>query len=289
MGTEGTWEVLLLGPLVVRRDGRRIALGGRRQEALFALLALERGERVSVSRLVEGVWAEAPPAGAEKTLQVYVSRLRAVLGPDTIRRDGDAYMLLLPEGSVDAATFSRLAETVHDNNGRREALSLWRGEPFVDLRGSRELAAAAERLEDVRATLLEDLFLDELERGRHTRVIGDLQELIRAQPTRERPAALLMLALYRSGRQAEALEVYRETRRFLHDELAIDPGPQLQELERAILNQAPELGRAGRLPLLRRGRGGFLAAAGGVALIAAAVTVVVTHNDSGTAGIAAGA
>ncbi len=288
MATERAWEVLLLGPLVVRRDGRRVDLGGRRQETLLALLALERGKRVSVGRLVDGLWADAPPAGAEKTLQVYVSRLRAVLGPETIRRDGDAYVLLLPDASVDAEKFSALGETVEDNDGRRAALGLWRGEPMADLRGAREVAAAAERLEDLRATMLEDFFADELELGRHAQVLGDLQELTRAHPTRERPPALLMLALYRSGRQADALEVYRETRRFLHDELAIEPGPELQALERAILNQAPELGRTSRLPMLRRGRGGLLALAGGIALIAAAVTFVLTGTGARTAGLTTG-
>jgi DNA-binding SARP family transcriptional activator len=252
-------EVRVLGPLEVREDDERLALGGLKQRALLAILALHANEVVSTDRLIDELWGAEAPQTAAKSLQVHVSQLRKVLEPN--RKSGEAgellltrspgYLLNLEPDQLDAERFKRLS-----GEGRQalakgdsetaaaklsEALGLWRGAPLADLTYASFAQAEISRLEEMRLAALEDRIEAEIECGRHTGVIGDLERLISAEPLRERPRRQLMLALYRSGRQAEALEVYREAHRSLVDELGIEPGRELKELQAAILRQDPDL------------------------------------------------
>jgi DNA-binding SARP family transcriptional activator len=214
-------EVRLLGPLEVVREGAPLPLGGRKQRALLSLLALRANEVVPADRLIEALWGGRPPARARQSLYVQVSQLRKAVG-DALETDADGYRL---RAEVDAERFEELLSA----GKPRDALALWRGEPLRDLDGHPE----ARRLGELRLIALEAAFESDLDRGRP--VTADLEALVQAEPLRERPRALLMLALYRAGRQADALALYRETRELLVEELGIEPGPELQRLERAIL------------------------------------------------------
>jgi DNA-binding SARP family transcriptional activator/DNA-binding beta-propeller fold protein YncE/ABC-type branched-subunit amino acid transport system substrate-binding protein len=290
-------EVLLLGPLAVLEDGREVDLGGRMQRSLLALLLLRRGEVVSVDRLVDELWESAAPAGAAKTLQVYVSRLRRSLGPDAIERSGTGYLLRLPAEVVDLDRFERLyregmalreeglnAEATAKLNA---ALELWRGPPLAELGDGPLASVEVARLEELRLAVLEERIAADLDLGRHAALVPELDALVREHPLRERLRELLMLALYRSGRQADALEVYRQGREALRDQLGLEPGPELQELEHAILNQAPALRAARRPPVpQRRRRSAMLVAAGGLVLAAAATAALLIALHTGrSAGI----
>ncbi|MFZ1878606.1 MAG: BTAD domain-containing putative transcriptional regulator, partial [Gaiellaceae bacterium] len=291
-------EVLLLGPLVVLEDGREVDLGGRMQRALLALLLLRRGEVVSVDRLVDELWESAPPAGAAKTLQVYVSRMRRSLGPDAIERSGTGYRLRLPAEVVDLDRFERLYREgaslrAEGNNADATAklaaaLELWRGPPLAEFGDGPLAAVEIARLEELRLAVLEERIAADLDLGRHAALVPELDALVREHPLRERLRELLMLALYRSGRQADALEVYRQGREALRDQLGLEPGPELQELERAILNQAPELRAAPRPPPLpqRRRRSAMLVVVGGLVLVAAGTAALLIALHTGrSAGI----
>jgi YVTN family beta-propeller protein len=240
-------EFLILGPLEVR-DGRQIVrLGSAKQRALLGVLLLHANETVSVGRLVDELWGERPPATAEKLVQGYVHALRKQLGEGVLRTRPPGYALTVDPRSLDLTEFERLlgeartAPLAHSIQLRRRALALWRGPTLADveLEGpSRHMLA---RLSEQRlATQLEQID-SELERGRHEQVIGELEALIAEHPYQERLAALLMLALYRAGRQADALKVYRMVRERLNEELGLDPGEQLRELEGRILRQDPAL------------------------------------------------
>jgi DNA-binding SARP family transcriptional activator len=252
-------EVRVLGPLEVRDRNEPLALGGLKQRALLAILALNANEVVSTDRLIDELWgAEAPPTAA-KSLQVHVSQLRKVLEPnrksgasgELLLTQAPGYLLRLDPEQLDVERFKALygegrdalargdAETAAATLG--EALSLWRGAPLADLTYASFAQAEIFRLEEMRLAALEDRIEADLECGRHVTVIGDLERLISSEPLRERPRRQLMLALYRSGRQAEALEVYREAHRSLVDELGIEPGRELKQLQAAILRQDPEL------------------------------------------------
>jgi DNA-binding SARP family transcriptional activator len=252
-------EVRVLGPLEVRQDDEQLALGGLKQRALLAILALHANEVVSTDRLIDELWGAETPQTAAKSLQVHVSQLRKVLEPD--RKSGESGQLLLtqPPGyrlslgpdQLDAQRFKRLYDEGREvlANGDAEAaaaklseaLTLWRGAPLADLTYASFAQSEISRLEEMRLAALEDRIEAEIECGRHTAVVGDLERLISSEPLRERPRRQLMLALYRSGRQAEALEVYREAHRSLVDELGIEPGRELKKLQAAILRQDPEL------------------------------------------------
>jgi predicted ATPase/DNA-binding SARP family transcriptional activator len=237
----------LLGPLEVERDGEALALGGARQRALLALLLLSANEVVSRARLIDGLWAERPPETAANALQVAVHGLRKLLGAKRISTSGSGYLLRVQPGELDLERADRLGERARGQapaaaaETLRAALELWRGRALADLAELPFARTESERLEERRLALLERRIEADLALGRHAELGSELEALIAEHPFRERLRGLLMLALYRSGRQADALEAYQEARRALVEQLGIEPGPELQELERGILRQDPSL------------------------------------------------
>ena len=243
-------EVRLLGPIEVERGGDPVALGGQKPRALLAVLALDPGRVVSVDRLVEALWPGDPPETAPHAVQVYVSQLRKALGPVIATRP-PGYVLDVDPERVDSHRFSRLAQ---EGRGAldaddaataelvlREALALWRGPALSDFLYEPFAQTQIARLEELRTTVVEDRIDADLALGRHLELVSELEALVQAERLRERPRAQLMLALYRSGRQADALAAYRDARDTLVDELGIEPGPELRELEAAILRQDESL------------------------------------------------
>jgi predicted ATPase/DNA-binding SARP family transcriptional activator/Tfp pilus assembly protein PilF len=247
-------EFGVLGPVQVVRDGQPLALGGMKQRALLAIFLLNANELLSRDRLIDALWGERAPPTASHTLETYVHRLRRILQAreEVIVTRPGGYLLRLDLDALDLSRFERLldegrAGTERDAPERagaklREALSLWRGRPLADVEYEPWAAEHVVRLEEMRLDALEERIEADLSAGASRELVGELEALIAAHPLRERPRGQLMRALYRSGRQAEALEVYREGRRVLLDELGIEPGPVLQELERAILVQDSGLG-----------------------------------------------
>ena len=249
MGVD-SFEIHLLGPVRVARAGRELAIGGRRQRGLLALLVLERGRPVSIERLADELWDGRPPAAFETTLRSYVSRLRGVLGESaSLVGGGAAYSLEVPPDAVDSVRFEQLLKEAREAAGRgavlraversRVALSLWRGEALADVvdAGAGLLRLEADRLEELRLAALELRIGVELELGPAEGLVEELTTLVRAQPYRERFWRLLMLALYRADRQADALAAYQRARSVLAEELGLEPSEQLRELEQAILRQ----------------------------------------------------
>ena len=243
-------ELRLLGPIEVERDGAASALGGQKPRALLAVLALEPGRVVSVDRLVEALWPGDPPETAAHAVQVYVSQLRKALGP-VIATRAPGYVLELDPEHVDVHRFSRLAQegraaletgdAAAAEVALREALALWRGPALADFVYEPFAQTQIARLEELRTVVVEERIDADLALGRHAELVSELEALVQAEPLRERPRAQLMLALYRSGRQADALAAYRAARETLVEELGIDPGPELRELEAAILRQDESL------------------------------------------------
>ena len=238
----------ILGPFVVADDeGRELALGGPKQRSVLAILLLHAGEVVPSDRLIEELWRERPPATAAKTVQVYVSNLRKALGDSVLLTRSGGYELRVTAVELDATQFEALAaegqRLLRAGDFRRaaellgEALGLWRGPALADFAYESFAQADVARLEESRLVLLEDRIDAELGLGEHSGLVGELEGLVRERPLRERPVGQLMLALYRSGRQADALEVYRQTSERFRSELGLEPGPRLRELERSILNQ----------------------------------------------------
>jgi len=250
----------LLGPIEADLNGRALDVGGPKQRALLAILLLSANVPVSRDVLVDRLWGEHPPAGAQHTLEVYVSRLRKALeptaeGPVVLARPG-AYMLRAAEERIDIRRFERLAaqgrraleDSAPDRAAAdlREALALWRGAPLSDVSQERFAQGQIARLEEMRAGVIEDRIEADLALGRHGDLVGELQALVGAHPLRERLYQQLMIALYRCGRQAEALAVYRSARRTLVQELGIEPSPGLRRVERAILEHDVSLEPPGR-------------------------------------------
>ena len=256
-------EFRLLGPTeLIDDDGVAIGLPGGKPRVLLALLALEEGRVVSVERLVDGLWGEHPPETATKVVLGYVSRLRKLLPPGVLETKEPGYVLHV-EGQLDVRRFERLrAEAaLATEEGRyqaaaallAEALLLWRGPPLADVADELRLPGELARLEELRLTALEERIGADLALGRDAELVAELEALTQAYPLRERLREQLMLALYRLGRQADALGVYRETRQLLVEELGIEPGAELQRLERQILLQDDTLTLASgpeRLPPL---------------------------------------
>jgi DNA-binding SARP family transcriptional activator len=274
-------EFCVLGPLEVARESRRIELGPAKQRALLALLLLERGKVVPTDRLVEELWGGRAPDTARKSVQKYVSQLRELLGADRIQTFERGYSIQLAEGELDLESFERLRASAQVSDPRRrtatlrEALALVRGEPLADLHDEPWVASIAERIVDLVLTVREECHEAELTLGAHNRLVAELDELTRAHPFRERMLEHYMLALYRSGRQADALAVYRTAATRMRDELGLEPGAELRLLERKILAHDPSLAAppsARAKPVSRPSRRRLAVAA---ALIAAAATTAV--------------
>jgi DNA-binding SARP family transcriptional activator/tetratricopeptide (TPR) repeat protein len=254
-------EFRLLGPLEVVEHDRPLALGGRKQRSLLAVLLLHANEVVSVERLIDELWGEAPPATVAKSIQVYVSGLRKVLGEGRLVTRSPGYVLRVDPSELDVARLERLvAEASGCDPGTaaqklREGLALWRGPPLADLAYEPFAQAPTARLGELRLAAVEQRIDAVLATGRHAELIGELEALVRDHPLRERLRGQLMLCLYRSGRQAEALETYQAARRALVGELGIEPGRRLRELHQAILLQDPGLDlRAAEEPTGERSR-----------------------------------
>jgi DNA-binding SARP family transcriptional activator len=240
-------EFRILGPLDVVDAGRSLDLGGQKQRALLTYLLLHRREPVSTDRLVTELWPGPAPPTAAKVVQVYVSRLRRLLGERTIERRASGYVLDVMPDQVDAERFERLVdgathtETSQAARTLREALSLWRGPALADLGDEPFAAAESRRLEERRLHALEERIEADLALGRDAELVAELEALVAEHPLRERPRGQLMLALYRSGRQADALAAYRELALALREQLGLDPSPALRRLEQQILRQDPML------------------------------------------------
>ena len=261
-------HVAILGAAEAHLDGVPVELGTRKQRALLAALAMHRGRPVSADMLVDLLWGTDPPAAVTATLQGYVARLRRALEPDRPARarsqvlvtQQTGYALLVPADALDAARFEASVGTAHDRLGsvraaegltRQElhslvddlttALGLWRGQPYTELEDAPAAQAERGRLEELRVTALEDRAVAALALGRHAMVAGELEVLTVTYPLRERLWGLRALALTRSGRQADALDVLRQVRELLADELGLEPGPELRDLQAAVLRQDPAL------------------------------------------------
>jgi DNA-binding SARP family transcriptional activator/WD40 repeat protein len=240
-------EFRILGPFEVVDNGGSLALGGAQQRALLVVLLLHRSEAVSTDRLVDQLWGERAPATAAKTVQGYVSQLRKVLGDGVILTQGRGYLLAAQPEQVDVRRFELLASEgrhalVAGNAARaREqlgaALGLWRGDPLGEFAYEPFAQNEIVRLQESRVAVYEDRIDADLALGRDAELTGEIEALVAANPLRERLRAQLMLSLYRSGRQAESLAVYRQTSKLLRDELGLEPGPPLKRLERMILDQ----------------------------------------------------
>ena len=239
-------EFRLLGPLEVESDGAVLPVGGPRQRALLGYLLLHANEAVRREALIDALWGDEPPSRAQNALQVAVHGLRKLLGPERIETVGDGYRLRVDPGELDLERFEGLL-----GSDPAAALALWRGPALAGVEAPFAAAEAA-RMEELHLAAVEARIESELERGGHELLVPELERLIADHPFRERLRGQLMLALYRAGRQAEALDAYQAARSVLVDELGIEPSPRLQELEQAILRQDPALvptrrGRA-RLP-----------------------------------------
>lgn len=237
-------EFSVLGQLEIRRSGAALPLGGPRQRTLLAYLLLRRNEVVPRERLIDAVWGETPPASAPNALQVAVHGVRKLLGPDRLGSDPAGYELSVRPGELDLDTFERVAERARTGSATptelRDALALWRGtaasDAFPD--GVRSMLA---RLDELRTFVLEERIEADLASGRHGALVEELEALVAEHPYRERLHGQLLVALYRSGRQADALDAYARARRMFVDDLGLDPGLGLRDLEARILRQDPDL------------------------------------------------
>jgi len=265
---EGRMDYRILGPLEVCDGDRGLGLGGDKQRALLAVLLLHPNEVVPADRLIDDLWGERPPPAALKALQAHVSRLRKALADHTagsLADSGDSagasngalitrghgYLLRVEPGELDLDRFRELVERGREALAAgkpeqaarilRDGLALWRGPPLADFTYEGFAQAAIAQLEELQLAAVEERVEADLALGRHREVVGELAELVERHPLRERLRGQLMLALYRSGRQAEALEVYQEFRRALSEQLGLDPGPGLQQLEFAILGRDASL------------------------------------------------
>jgi WD40 repeat protein/DNA-binding SARP family transcriptional activator len=231
-------HINLLGPIEAVSNDGAVSLGGAKQRAVLAMLALQAGSTVSADRLIDGLWGDRPPASALKLVQLYVSHLRRAIGEEeVIATHGRGYELCLARQDVDAGRFERLLA----QGAAREALRLWRGSPLADVEGEPFAAAEIRRLEELHTAALEVAIDQDLDAGRHREVLPEIDGLLAAEPLREPIHARRMLALYRCGRQADALEAYRDARRTLIEQVGVEPGPELRGLHDAMLRQDPAL------------------------------------------------
>jgi WD40 repeat protein/DNA-binding SARP family transcriptional activator len=293
-------QIRVLGHFEASVDDHPVALGGAKQRAVLAMLGLDANRAVSADRLIEGLWGEEPPPSAAKMIQNYVWRLRKVLTDDggaEISTHGRGYELRIDPELVDVLRLERLmaeagraATAGQPPDAAREALRLFRGPPLADLADEPFAATEIRRLEELRETAAELAIDADLIAGRHQEVLGEIEGLLAKHPLRERLHAQRMLALYRCGRQAEALEAFRDARRLLVEEIGVEPGADLRRLHEAVLRHDPSLelvpvelpreldvstaptlvGRAGEMAWLHEcwgracgGRGGLVAVSGG--------------------------
>ena len=279
-------EFRLLGPLEAVVDGDPVSLAAAKPRALLALLLLNRNRVVSTGRLIDELWTDEPPSRATKTLQVYVSQLRKSLGPERLTTQPTGYLLRVDAGELDLDRFEELTAAARksleeDDAGAayeqlREALHLWRGSP----------EPVAAHLDELRISAQEDLASAALEAGETASAIPELERLVDAEPLRERPRQLLMLALYRAGRQADALELFRRTRELFVGELGIEPSATLRDLEGAMLRHDPALDapprtRSTRPIELPDKRKLVLASVGAAAVVAAIVAALFASSGGG--------
>ena len=290
-------EFRILGALEVADGGRPLPIAGSKQRALLAILLLHANAVVSRDRLIDELWGASPPETAQTALQVHVSQLRKALGRERIVTRAPGYLVHVEPGELDLERFEQLVGDARGTGAAetaaalREALSVWRGPPLADLDGS---VAQQERgrLEEQRLLAVEQRLDAELELGLHAELVPELEALVREDPLRERRRAQLMLALYRSGRQTDALEVYSKGRRLLADELGLEPGDELRRLEKAILAHDPSVAAAAQsverrasvepAPSAGRRRLSRRVAVLGALVVAAAVAALVAELTSGS-------
>ena len=231
----------LLGALEIERNGESVPLGGQRQRALLAVLVLNAGRVVPTDTLVDRLWGEEPPRTAVTSLQNAVGALRRALGADAVETRAPGYVLRVDDDAIDVRRFERLVagarmlQPAERRDQMRAALDLWRGPPLAEFAFERFAGTEILRLEELRLSAIEERISADLELGSTTELIGELESLVREHPLRERFRSQLMLALYRSGRQAEALETYQAVRETLVDQLGIEPSPELRQLQASIL------------------------------------------------------
>lgn len=284
MTGQDTTEFGILGPLEVSERGQPLDIGSGKQRALLAVLLLRTGEVVSTDHLIDVLWGERPPASALNSIHVYVSQLRKALGNGRLETRGRGYRLAVAPDRTDLGRFERALREGRDllaagdaeraSAALHSALALWRGPALSDFASEPFARDEIARLEELRLAALEDRFDADLLLGRHAELVPELEQLIRAHPLRERLRAQLMLALYRSGRQSEALDAYQQARRMLTLELGLEPSRTLQDLERAILRHDPALEappRADAPPGRRRRKSAVLIVAAGVLLVSTAI------------------
>lgn len=296
-------ECRILGPLDLVVDGKPVPVGPAKQRALLGLLLLHANEVVSTERLVDELWGERPPATASKLVQVYVSQLRRTLegagASGMVQTRPHGYVAVVAPEQLDSVRFARLVaeararveEDANEDAVARydEALALWRGPLLADAELEAPVLPAASELEELRLAALAERVDCRLALGQHARVIGELESLSARHPLHERFRAQLMVALYRAGRQSDALGVYHATRRLLLDELGLEPGPELRRLEQAILVQQPTLElepprlsfRSPRKPTRRLHRRRRIALAAAAATAAAAAAAAALLLPSG--------
>ena len=285
-------QFAVLGPLQVSLNGSPVGLGGPKQRALLAYLLLHANTVVSRDRLIDGLWGECPPPSTAESLDSYLSRLRKLVGRDRLSRQAGGYVLRVEPGELDAEQFDRMIIRARQGAGDRDAadvarelaaaLALWRGPALADLACEPFAQNEIRRLEQERLTALEDRIDAELRMGRGAELVAELEQLTAEYPERERLAAALMLALYRAGRQTDALAAYQAVRSQLVGELAVEPGPELREMQRRILQHDPALGPPPRLTTVasRHPRRTLAAAA---AVVVAAIVTAGLVVGSGTA------
>src|SRR3954470_13292783 len=250
-------EFRILGPLEVVEEGRPVSLERRRMRALLAFLLLHANEPVSSDRLIDEVWGPEPAKTAAASLQNYISRLRKAIGADAVVSQPPGYLLRVDPAHFDLAQFERLRDEARGAEPRerahklRAALALWRGPALDDLAFEPFARDEVGRLEEARLAALEDCIDAELDLGENGELVAELGELVEQHPLRERFRAQLMRALYRSGRQADALAVFQDAREVLTEELGLEPGEELRSLQQAILRQDHSLGAAGASAVAR--------------------------------------
>jgi DNA-binding SARP family transcriptional activator/basic membrane lipoprotein Med (substrate-binding protein (PBP1-ABC) superfamily) len=296
----------ILGPIEAEVEGRALELGGRKQRAVLAVLLLRAGDVVLDDRLVDWIWGDDPPPSAAHSLEAYVSRLRQALAPHgvAIERRGGGYRIGLGPAVLDSRVFEALVDDATEAAAggddtraavlAKEALGLWQGPVLSGIPLQLDGRAEAERLDELRSRAREIRVDADLALGRHAEVVGELRRLVEESPYRERLVAQLMVALYRSGRQAEALEAYERTRRALDEDLGLQPGEELQRLAGQIVRQEPQLRTPARTvdapeqrPMRPRvTRTSALALVGALTVAAIALTLGLTVlTDTGVPGV----